>query len=133
MLFLNQITKESKEVYDVEWTNRQSILIKGVGRYCKCGCKRHIFSKNKGKMFASASCRRKYYETNKPEVKYHLNATLSLKLHDEPTPHYNLFIYPLKKGGTRWTVEVYPENKKLWGICESFAKFRVRPKVELTA
>ena len=125
------LTKESKEVYDVEWTNKQMLLLKGIGKYCKCGCKRHIFSKNPSKVFASASCRRRYYSKTKPEVKYHLNATLSLKLIEKPIPHYNLFVYPMKKGLARLTVPIYENNKELWNMCSSFAKFRIKSKVEL--
>ena len=122
------LTKESKQVYDVEWTNKQIILLKGVRKYFKCGCKRHNFSKRPDKVFASSSCRRRYYSKTKPEIKYHLNATLSLKLIEKPIPHYNLFVYPMKKGLARLTVPIYESNKELWNMCSSFAKFRIKPK-----
>ena len=122
-----------KKVYDVEYVAKQSLLLKGIGKYCKCGCKRHIFSKNKSKVFYNSSCRRRYHDITNPNVKYFLNATLSLKIINEPQPHYNLYIYPMKKGGPRLAVEVFPENKKLWEICQSFARFRVKQIVEITA
>lgn len=48
---------DSKKVFDIEKTRRISILLKGVGRYCRNPqCNNHLFGKSTQE-FCSARCR----------------------------------------------------------------------------
>ena len=135
-----KIEKESRKIYDVEYTAKPVILLKGIGKYCKCGCGKHVFG-NKKKEFFNSSCRRRYYERSHPESKYArqkntmigLHAFINLHKNENKNPYRIMKVY-LKKGIIE-EVKITPESKDLWALLDKINQFRdiSKPLMELTA
>lgn len=109
---MKRIGPETREVFDVEFKAYPYALLKGVGNYCKCGCKKHIFGR-KGKEFYNSSCRRRYYEQQSPDrfQSYKNNLTCKLYLKKNNKGERFLTIY-LKKGCNEKLV-LSPKYKEL--------------------
>ena len=99
------------------------VMLPGIGRFCKCGCNRHITGR-KDKLFFNQSHKHRYYEK---EGKRHLNygkETLPalIKLRLEPDGSRIIRLY-LKKNIFQ-DIKITKNDRLLWEALERIKKFR---------
>lgn len=118
------LDKESKQVYDLEWINKPELFLKGIGRYCKCGCKRHIIGRP-DKQFFNSSCRNRWckkigtvqYSYGSPKT---LQAQISLVIEPDGTRKLRLYLNKREKKEIKLT----RSESELWRVLDQIAKFR---------
>ena len=126
-----KITKESKQVYDVEWVGKPSLLLKGIGKTCEV-CGRHIFGRA-NKKTCSNKCRYKKGNDKHRESKNKigLHAFILLKKSNTKVPYRVIKVY-LKRGVIE-ELKITPDSKALWNLLERISTFRTNPIVEVTS
>lgn len=117
-----KIGKDSRQVFDIEYKNTPSLLLKGIGKTCDV-CGKHIYGRP-NKKTCSDKCRFKKGNDKHRDskVKVGLHAFISLKKSDAVKPYRIIKVY-LKKGIIE-EIKITPESKELWALLEKISKFR---------
>ena len=99
------------------------VMLPGIGRFCKCGCNRHITGR-KDKIFFNQNHKHKYYERQGKHRNNYGKETLPalIKLRLEPDGTRIIRLY-LKKNIFQ-DVKITKNDKLIWDALERIKNFR---------